>query len=323
MLSIAVWGGGSLGLLWAARLARIFPETVLLVRTEEQRDWIREKGIRLTDLAGKEERIPVHVRWIGEVGDEAFDCLLIMVKQRHLPGVAEALAAFSRLPALAVLWQNGLGQEEAFESLFPPGVLCGAVTTEGAYREGPGEVRHTGGGQTWIGPFASGAVRSEVAARFLAPLRDEGVRIEWESPIVRRIWEKVMVNCAINPLTALLRIRNGELLRSDEALSLMESVVEEAVSVARAEGVGLEADAVLKRVVEVCRRTAENRSSMLQDVERGQRTEIDWINGEVVRRGTRAGIETPVNRTLVRLIRLLEVRCSPDSGPTDGRFPSR
>ena len=123
MLSIAVWGGGSLGLLWAARLARIFPETVLLVRTKEQRDWIREKGIRLTDLAGKEERIPVHVRWIGEVGDEAFDCLLIMVKQRHLPGVAEALAAFSRLPALAVLWQNGLGQEEAFESLFPPGVL--------------------------------------------------------------------------------------------------------------------------------------------------------------------------------------------------------
>ncbi|WP_318066381.1 ketopantoate reductase C-terminal domain-containing protein, partial [Clostridium boliviensis] len=82
-------------------------------------------------------------------------------------------------------------------------------------------------------------------------MRDEGVRIEWESPIVRRIWEKVMVNCAINPLTALLRIRNGELLRSDEALSLMESVVEEAVSVARAEGVGLEADAVLKRVVEV------------------------------------------------------------------------
>lgn len=321
-MRIAVWGGGSLGLLWTARLARLFPETVLVVRTEGQRDWIREKGIRLIDLSGKENKAFVPVLWVGEIGDEPFDCMFIMVKQRNLPKVAEALSAFSRLPSLVVLWQNGLGQEEPFGSFFPPGALCGAVTTEGALRVGPGEVRHTGSGATWIGPFSSGAVPPEITSTLLGKLKEAGFRVEWEDSIVRRIWEKVMVNCAINPVTAVLRIPNGGLLHSDDALFLMKSIVEEAVSVARAEGVALDAEHMLKRAVEVCRRTAVNRSSMLQDVERGRRTEIDWINGEVVRRGLRVGIETPVNHALVRLIHLLEKRFAPDRNSSDGSVPS-
>lgn len=307
-LRIAIWGGGSLGLLWTARLAPLFPETVLLVRTGEQRDWIREKGICLTDLTGAKKKISVSVRWIGEIGDESFDCLFIMVKQRDLRKVAESLSAFSRFPSLVVLWQNGMGQDEFFSPILPPEVLCGAVTTEGALREGPGEVRHTGKGATWIGPFSPGTVQPEIAVKLLGKLKDAGFRIEWENPIVRKIWEKVMINCAINPLTALLRIPNGGLLLSNDALLLMKSIVGEAVSVARAEGVELDAEHMLERALEVCRRTAANRSSMLQDVEKGQRTEIDWINGEVVRRGLRAGIDTPVNDTLVRLIHLLELR---------------
>jgi 2-dehydropantoate 2-reductase len=98
----------------------------------------------------------------------------------------------------------------------------------------------------------------------------------------------------------------------------MKSIVGEAVSVARAEGVLLDTEDMLKRVLEVGRRTAANRSSMLQDVERGRLTEIDWINGEVVRRGLRAGIETPVNQSLVQLIHLLEKRRDPDRKPSDG-----
>jgi 2-dehydropantoate 2-reductase len=196
------------------------------------------------------------------------------------------------------------------------------VTTEGALREGPGEVRHTGEGTTWIGPFSEELAHPGIAAKLMEKLKDAGISIEWENRIVRRIWEKVMVNCAINPLTALLRIPNGGLLHSDDARFLMKSIVEEAVSVARAEGIALEAEDMLKRAEEVCRKTAVNRSSMLQDVERGRLTEIDWINGEVVRRGARAGIETPVNQTLVRLIHLLEMRRDPDECPPAGSSPS-
>lgn len=321
-MRIAVWGGGSLGLLWTARLTPLFPEAVLLVRTEKQRDWIRERGILLTRPSGEKERIPAAVRWIGEVVNESFDCLFIMVKQRDLREVAESLTAFSRPPSLVLLWQNGLGQDGPFGSVLPPGVLCGAVTTEGALREGPGEVRHTGEGTTWIGPFSEELAHPGIAAKLMEKLKDAGISIEWENRIVRRIWEKVMVNCAINPLTALLRIPNGGLLHSDDARFLMKSIVEEAVSVARAEGIALEAEDMLKRAEEVCRKTAVNRSSMLQDVERGRLTEIDWINGEVVRRGARAGIETPVNQTLVRLIHLLEMRRDPDECPPAGSSPS-
>jgi len=316
-LRIAVWGGGSLGLLWTARLASLFPETVLLVRTQEQRDWIRRRGILLTHPSGEKERISAKVRWVGEV-DEPFDCLFIMVKQRDLRDVAKRLAAFSRLPAWVVLWQNGLGQDEPFASVLPREALCGAVTTEGALREGPGEVRHTGEGMTWIGPFSAEPVRPGIGAEIVEKLKNAGVRIEWENQILRRIWEKVAVNCAINPLTALLRIPNGGLLHSDDARFLIKSVVEETVSVARAEGMELETETLLRRTMEICRKTAANRSSMLQDVERGRPTEIDWINGEVVRRGKRAGIATPVNQVLLRLIHLLEMRRDPDEGPSDG-----
>lgn len=316
-MRIAVWGGGSLGLLWTARLTSLFPKAVLLVRTEKQRDWIRERGISLTHPSGEKEKISAKVRWIGEAGDEPFDCLFIMVKQRDLREVARRLTGFSRLPSLVVLWQNGLGHDEAFDSVLPPGALCGAVTTEGALREGPGEVRHTGEGMTWIGPFSEELAHPGIADKLVGKLKDAGLSVEWENRIVRRIWEKVMVNCAINPLTALLRIPNGGLLHRHDARLLMKSVVEEAVAVARSEGIALEAENMLRKAEEVCRRTSANRSSMLQDVERGRMTEIDWINGEVVRRGLRAGIETPVNQTLVRLVHLLEMRDS-DSDSSDG-----
>jgi 2-dehydropantoate 2-reductase len=122
------------------------------------------------------------------------------------------------------------------------------------------------------------------------------------------VWSKLIVNAAINPLTALLRVKNGEILTNPPARELMREIAEEVASVAKALGVGLPSLDPMQTVEEVAERTAENVSSMLQDVLRGAPTEVDAINGEVVQAGKLKGIPTPVNRVIWSLVKAIPGR---------------
>ncbi|MCB9487896.1 MAG: hypothetical protein H6684_04100 [Deltaproteobacteria bacterium] len=122
----------------------------------------------------------------------------------------------------------------------------------------------------------------------------------------RLLWEKLVINAAINPVTAMLRVRNGEIATNPDARTLALAAASEAVDVARALGVALDKGAMLARVIQVAEATAANRSSMLADVEAGRRTEIDAINGAVVREAARLGIEVSANVDLLRRIREME-----------------
>jgi ketopantoate reductase len=174
------------------------------------------------------------------------------------------------------------------------------VTYNGATLLGPGEARHVALLPTYIAAPAPAADR---AAAFVALLQEAGLPAHVDADITGRLWGKATANAAINPLTALWRVSNGELLANADRRALLHTLAHEAAAVATVRGVTLPFEDPLAYVEEVCRATAANRSSMLQDIERGRPTEIDSINGVIVAEGGRLDVATPVNMTVWRLIR--------------------
>ncbi len=166
-------------------------------------------------------------------------------------------------------------------------------------------IRHGGNGPTYIGE--PGGPASERVRGLVELFREAELAAEPSDEVERLIWEKLVINVGINAITGLTGIRNGFIAEMREATDLCRSAVEEAITVARSKGfpIGLE---MIQRVIAVARATARNRSSMGQDVDKKKRTEIDAINGAVVRFGKEAGIPTPVNQTLTSLMKVLEAQ---------------
>jgi len=156
--------------------------------------------------------------------------------------------------------------------------------------------------QTIIGEM-DGSVSGRVR-KFADALTGCGVHTEISSNIKREIWRKAVVNAAINPLTAILGCRNGYLLENEHARKLMEGICREGMAVAG--GLGVDIGDAVEKAMEVARLTADNQSSMLQSLLRKRRTEIDFINGEIVRAGEREGVETPLNSIIVSLVKAME-----------------
>jgi 2-dehydropantoate 2-reductase len=221
---------------------------------------------------------------------EPADLVLIFVKSWRTEEAARRLPRLLKPGGVALTLQNGLGNLEALG----PGACLG-VTYLGATLLGPGRVQPGGRGITSIaGP-----------GWIVALFQEAGIEAERRDPgqVDALLWAKLAVNCGINALTALLRVRNGELLRRPDAAGLMERAALECAAVAAAKGISLPFADAAEKTREVARSTAANRSSMLQDMLRGAPTEIDAINGAIVRWGSCLGVPVPVNEILLRLVR--------------------
>jgi 2-dehydropantoate 2-reductase len=181
-------------------------------------------------------------------------------------------------------------------------MALGGATTLGATLTSPGVVRVSGLGRTVIGSDLNPEAAKLVARVFAA----SGIPASTERRISREIWAKAIVSSCINPSTAVLRIRNGELLRSETVKKFLDEVCAEGVRVARASGVSLSSKLLQKRVRAVARDTAKNTSSMLQDIQHGKRTEIDQINGAICKSGERLGIDCPLNLALHSIVLSLQ-----------------
>jgi len=301
-MMIAVIGPGAMGSLFAAALARSGEDVVLLDHRPERARLLAESGIRVEGISGEwSARIPAVVD--PEVLSRA-EIVLVCVKAYDTPAAARVLHGRLGPDGMAVTLQNGIGNVEILsEALGAERVICG-VTAEGATYLEPGRIRHAGRGPTAVGALPGKITwRTLRVARILATA---GFEIEATDDIEGELWGKLIVNAGINPLTAILRVKNGELLRNREALELMRATVEEAVEVACDRGIHLPHDDPAARVEGVARATADNISSMLQDILRARRTEIDSISGAIVREGEARGIPTPVSRALRDLVRALE-----------------
>ncbi len=297
---VLIVGTGAMACLFGARLAP-HARVALLGTWQEGLAALREEGIRL-QVDGVHQTAPVRA-----TGDPA-DCsgarlALVLVKSWQTPRAARQLKECLTADGVALTLQNGLGNREALVQALGAERVAQGVTTYGVTLLGPGRARLGGEGVVHIASHPR-------VSPLVDLLRQAGFAVEMTQDIVSLAWGKVVVSAAINPVTALLRVPNGALLehRREGAWGVARRAAEEAAEVAGRRGVRLPFENVEAYVAEVARRTAANRSSMLQDVERGRPTEIDAISGAIVAAGQRLGVPTPVNELLWDLVRSLPLQ---------------
>jgi 2-dehydropantoate 2-reductase len=301
-MKIAIIGAGALGSLFGGLLARSGEEVQLFDPiAKEHIAKINRDGL-IIEEEGKEERVAVRATTSIEELSEA-ELVGLFVKA-HQTEAALQIARPAIGPSTLVLsLQNGLGLEQLMERHVPRGRLLRGVTAQGSTLLGPGRVRHAGRGPTWLGPV--GQVDRAKLKAIVEAFNRAGIETHLEQDIARLVWRKLLINVGINALTAIFDVPNGKLVQDPELNQIMRGALAEAVAVARACGLAFSEPEVVAEVEEVCRLTAENLSSMLQDIRRGSETEIDYINGALVRLGEERGLPTPLNRLLVRLVKVL------------------
>jgi 2-dehydropantoate 2-reductase len=259
---------------------------------------LRERGVRLLDLNGVLHEYSVEVVDYSSCY-ESFSKALVLVKSWQTVRVARQLVGCLDSSGIALTLQNGFGNVETLQGMLGSHRVALGVTTTGARVLEPGYVQHTGEGKVSLGTHSNLAGFGEL-------LQNAGFQVELIADPQSLLWGKLVINSAINPLTALLRVPNGELLARPSARELMQEAATEAALVAAAKGIRLPYDDPEEAVEDVARNTASNISSMLQDVLRGTTTEIDAINGAIIRESEKIGLLAPVNRILWRLVRGLD-----------------
>jgi 2-dehydropantoate 2-reductase len=290
-MEVVVFGAGSLGSLIGGLLAR--EHDVTLVGRDPHVSAVREEGLAVSG----EYEFRVHPDATTEGTRLEADLAVVTVKSYDTAEAARELATGSFDAVLSL--QNGLGNERELAARVVAPVLAGTATY-GALSEGPGAVRCTGVGEVVLGSLGGEAdLARQVAEAYTAA----GVACTAVEDVRRRLWEKCAVNAAINPLTALAGVENGAVL-DDPAREVARSAARETARLARSGGIELTDDDALAALDAVVEATADNRSSMLQDVERGRCTEIDAINGYVVEH---AADPVPTNAALAGLVKTWEL----------------
>jgi 2-dehydropantoate 2-reductase len=301
-MKIAVMGAGAMGSLFGAYLAKAGESVVVVDIWLEHIEAIQTQGLILEE-AGGERSVPLTATTEIDIC-ELVDLVILFVKSAATRLAATSAAAILKSDGRVLTLQNGLGNAEAIAEVVGVQRVLVGTTAQGATLLGPGRVRHAGQGDTHIGRLSGelDAFCQEVAAI----LSNAGLPTFVESDVRSLVWGKLIINTGINALTALLRLRNGQLAELTETRQLLALAVEEALLVAKAAGIHLPYDNPVEKVLSVAIATTDNQSSMLQDILRGVTTEIAVINGAIVREGERLGVATPVNRTLTLLVAALE-----------------
>lgn len=295
--SLLIVGTGALASLFGARLAAAGVEVTMLGSWPEGLAALRAHGVRLVEADGAQRAWPVRIA-ADPAECRGIPYALVLVKAWQTERAAQQLAACLPADGLALTLQNGWGNREALEQALGPDRVALGTTTLGATLLAPGVVRAGGQGPVTLGSHP----RVQPLANLL---RAAGFDVRLANDVAGLAWGKLVINAAINPLTALLRAPNGQLLERPEARALMGLAASEAAAAGLAQGLHLPFDDPVAAAEDVARRTAVNHSSMYQDVQRGRPTEIDAICGAVVQAGERVGVATPVNRTLWLLVRAI------------------
>jgi 2-dehydropantoate 2-reductase len=286
-----VLGAGAIGCLFATALQRSGCSTTLL---------LRERGAKsfssvLVQRKGAITEVQMPVSATDESGPITH--LLVTTKAYDVSSAVGAVAHRLSNGTRLLLMVNGMGLAEELREDFPNlDIYCG-TTTEGAYCIAPLHIRHAGTGLTRIGKPG----QTRPAPWFEQWFRAMGSCV-WDADIDQALWLKLAINCAINPLTAVHGCLNGELARRPALAMEVHRLCEEIAAISRAAGYDSAADTVEQAVTEVIAGTANNRSSMLQDVQGGHRTEIDYITGYLLAVARRHSIAAPGNQSLLERV---------------------
>ena len=293
-MRIAVMGAGAVGCYYGGMLARAGHAVVLVGRPQHVAA-IERDGLLLDTQTFRE-----HVALAAGTdagGVAGAQLVLCCVKSTDTAAAAAAMAPHLAADAIVLSLQNGVDNADRLQALLGREVLP-AVVYVAAEMAGPGHVRHRGRGELVIGPSPQGA---ELARLFAAA----GVPVQVSDNVAGALWAKLIINCAYNALSAITQLPYGRIVEGAGVDQVMRDIVAECLAVAQAEGVALPGD-IHQAVADIVRTMPGQLSSTAQDLARGKRSEIDHLNGYVLRRGEALGIATPVNRVLHALVRLLE-----------------
>ena len=294
-------GPGAMGSLFGGLLSRAGEELWLVGYRKEQVETICSVGLTLEEKE-KSQIIPMkatpNVTSVGKA-----DLVIFFVKTYDTERAVSDSLVLEKEDTVFLTLQNGLGNEEAICKKIDRNKVMLGVTGQGATLLRPGHVRHAGWGKTFVGELDHRI--TDRATRIAQMFCKAGIETEASPNIHDQVWGKLVVNAGINALTALTGFKNGQLLDYPETARLMERLVFEAAQVARRKGVHIEEDPI-EKVRKAAEATRENRSSMGQDFDHRRRTEIDAINGAVVREAQALGILSPFNQAVSDLVKAIE-----------------
>lgn len=292
---LLVIGTGAMASLFAAMLSANGLQVRMLGSWSDGIQALNKYGVRLIDEEGNEFTYPVEATDNPE-GCKGSKFAIVLVKSYQTELAAQRLASCLRDDGVALTLQNGLDNHKVLAEELGEERVATGVTTAGATLIEPGIVRMGGRGVIIL-------KRDRKLEPLVNILSRSGFEVETVKDPEALIWGKLVINAAINPLTALLRVPNGELVSNPSARRMMNLVTIESAEVAGALGINLEYPNPVAAVEAVARRTASNHSSMYRDVLRGNKTEIDAINGAIVRAGEPAGVSVKYNRLLWLMVK--------------------
>lgn len=288
-----VLGSGSLGGLWAARLALAGLPVELLLRDEQRLVQYQAAGGLTFEQSGRCRQLPLPAQCLA--ASAPIQRLLLACKAYDAAAVARNLRPRLAAGAQVILLQNGLGSQDEVVAELPAAQCIFASSTEGAFRRGDFHIVQAGSGHTWLGTQPPSP-----APDWLTELEHAGIPASWSDDILARLWRKLALNCAINPLTVLYACRNGDLREhAGEVTALCRELVELLRACDQSEA-ATELQAEVERVIAA---TAANYSSMYQDVAAGRRTEIAYLLGHACREAERQQLDLPLLQGLAQRLR--------------------
>jgi len=301
-MRIIVVGAGAMGSLYGGRLKESGQDVILVDIWPQHIETINTFGLKIEGENGI-QIIPVPARFAHEIKEKA-DLLIIFTKTLHTEKALQSVLHLVHDKTMVMTLQNGLGNVEMLEKYFPPEKIIAGTTSFPSKLVGPGHVRSLGKGETRImhlGNFT--ADRLEVIRK---AMDEAGFNCTVTENLFPSIWEKVAFNAAMNSLTAVTRLTVGRLGSSAEGRSLAFQVAEEVLTVAEKKGLAVSREKVREMMIDAFAGHSDHMPSMLQDILAGKKTEIEAINGAVIREAAEAGCKVPATEILYKLVKVLE-----------------
>ena len=300
-MRIAIIGAGAMGGMFGARFAQAGADVVLVDRDAEHVRAIATDGLAVEENGLQHwHRLPA---FTDATGIEPVDLALVMVDSNATREAALTAAGLLGPNGAAVTLQNGIGNVETLVEVLGAARVMAGPTMNSCARTGPGRIAHTYLGKTVIGELDGRTTERLTAMADL--LRRADLPVETTDNVQGHIWQKFILNAAINPVAAITRLRPGEIADSPSAVALVNRILDEVLAVVAAEGIDLpDPDTRHTILTHIVGRM--NKPSMLQHVEQGRRTEIDALNGALLGYAARHGIACPVNETIVQLVKAIE-----------------
>ncbi len=302
-MRLAVIGAGAMGGSLAAEAAHAGQDVAVVDVSSELIDHVRANGLVVDTPDGPVKATPAATTDPREIG--VVDVAVIFVKAHHTRAAAETARQLLGDDTAVATLQNGWGNADVLAEVLPADRIVAGVTYNSCTVVGLGHLNHSGRGPTFVGPYLPDGDLGP-ARRVADALSGAGWAAEATPAARTEIWKKLVLNAATLPTAALTRLPAGEVGQPGPLLELVDALAAETVAVARAQGLDIDVGERIERIHATLARAGKGKASMLQDVEARRKTEIETINGAVVRAADQLGVDVPLNRAMVALLGGLE-----------------